>query len=182
MLALARATLEAELAGGPMPAPPAADWAEWKRGAFVTLSDRQGTLRGCIGRVTPDQGLAKIVGAMAIAAAREDPRFPPVEPDELALLAIEISVLSEPAPLDPVDPARIVIGRDGLVVRRGGAQGLLLPQVAPEFKWSPAEFLAATCRKAGLGAGAWREPGTRVLVFQADVFGETTLGGGAHAS
>jgi uncharacterized protein (TIGR00296 family) len=74
--------------------------------------------------------------------------------------------------LTPVDPAAIVIGRDGLIVRRGARQGLLLPQVAREWSWNPQAFLEATCRKAGLGATAWRDTGTEVLTFQAEVFGE----------
>ena len=77
-----------------------------------------------------------------------------------------------PLPLVPVDPARIVAGRDGLIVRRGRHVGLLLPQVATEYHWGPEAFLAATCRKAGLPPDAWREPDTEVLTFQADVFGE----------
>ena len=74
--------------------------------------------------------------------------------------------------LDPVDPGRITIGRDGVIVERGGARGLLLPQVAPSYGWGAERLLAATCEKAGLPAAAWREPGTVVLTFQADIFGE----------
>jgi len=98
-------------------------------------------------------------------------------PDELPGLRIEISALTEPVALAPTVPERILIGRDGLLVRRGGASGLLLPQVATEYHWEPEAFLAATCRKAGLPPHAWREPGTEVLAFQADVFGETGEGG-----
>ena len=68
--------------------------------------------------------------------------------------------------------------RDGLLVRRGGASGLLLPQVAPESHWGPRAFLTAVCRKAGLSADAWREPGTLVFTFQAEVFSETREAGG----
>src|SRR2546421_3651049 len=93
--------------------------------------------------------------------------------------SLEISVLTAaaPLPLDPVDPARIVIGRDGLIVRRGRQIGLLLPQVAAEYHWGPEVFLAAACRKAGLAPDAWQEAGTEVLRFEADVFGETGEGG-----
>lgn len=110
---------------------------------------------------------------MTVAAAQDDPRFPPVEPDELPDLALEISVLSEAAPLaPPVDAARIAVGRDGVMVRRGRNVGLLLPQVARDQQWGPDALLAATCRKAGLPPDAWREPGTDLFTFQADVFGE----------
>jgi len=111
---------------------------------------------------------------MTVAAARDDPRFPPVEPDELPDLALEISVLTEAAPVvPPVDPARIAVGRDGVMVRRGRNAALLLPQVARDHQWGVDALLAATCRKAGLPADAWREPGTELFTFQADVFGET---------
>ncbi len=141
------------------------------RGAFVTLW-RRDVLRGCIGHVPADRALGVVVRDMTVAAARDDPRFPPVAVGEVAELRLEISVLTEPAPLAPVDPCRIVIGRDGLIVRRGRNLGLLLPQVAPEQHWGAETFLVATCQKAGLGPDAWRQPGTQVLVFQADVFGE----------
>ena len=171
-MGLARATLEAHLAGRPLPPLPSVRGAALERGAFVTLLER-GALRGCIGHVAADQGLGAVVREMAVAAARDDPRFPPVAPDELPFLAVEISVLSEPELLPPpVEPARIVVGRDGLVVRRGGHVALLLPQVAIEHAWGPEAFLAATCRKAGLPPGAWQEPGTEVLAFRAEVFGD----------
>lgn len=92
--------------------------------------------------------------------------------DELDAVLIEISVLTPAHPVDARAPGAIVIGRDGLIVEQGGARGLLLPQVAPEQGWGPTAFLAATCQKAGLAPDAWREPGTRVLTFQADIFEE----------
>ncbi len=143
-----------------------------KRGAFVTLIER-GALRGCIGHIVADRELGAVVREMAVAAARDDPRFAPVTREELSSLALEISVLSEPVLLPaPVDAERVVVGRDGLVVRRERLVALLLPQVAREYHWGPEAFLAATCRKAGLPPDAWREPATEVFTFQADVFGE----------
>ena len=140
---------------------------------FVTITAR-GALRGCIGHIAADRELGAVVRDMTVAAARDDPRFPPVEPDELPDLALEISVLTEAAPVvPPVDPARIAVGRDGVMVRRGRNAALLLPQVARDHQWGVDALLAATCRKAGLPAEAWREPGTELFTFQADVFGET---------
>jgi uncharacterized protein len=138
----------------------------------VTLTER-GALRGCIGHIAADRELDAVVREMAVAAARDDPRFAPVTREELASLALEISVLSEPTRLSaPVDATRVVVGRDGLMVRRDRLVGLLLPQVAHEYDWGPEAFLSAACRKAGLPPDAWREPGTEVFTFQADVFGE----------
>lgn len=129
-------------------------------------------LRGCLGHLAADRPLADLIPELAVAAAREDPRFAPLDRSELARVGIEISVLTAPRPVDPREGNALVIGRDGLVVERGAARGLLLPQVAPELGWGREAFLEATCEKAGLPRSAWREPGTRVLTFQADVFEE----------
>jgi len=171
LLALARGAIEARLCGRPAPRAAATPMAAERRGAFVTL-ERAGELRGCIGRVEAQQTLAELVPAMAVAAALEDPRFDPLRAEEVGGVRVEISLLSEPTPLVPPDPQRIVIGRDGLIVRRAKRQGLLLPQVAPTWGWNPEAFLEATCRKAGLPGSAWRDASTEVLTFQAEVFGE----------
>jgi len=171
LLAAARGAIETRLCGRPAPAAAATPAVRERRGAFVTL-ECHGELRGCIGRVEATQPLGELVPAMALAAALEDPRFEPVRAADVAALRVEISVLTAPVPLAPADPAAIVIGRDGLIVRRGARQGLLLPQVAREWSWNPQAFLEATCRKAGLGPTAWRDAKTEVLTFQAEVFGE----------
>jgi AmmeMemoRadiSam system protein A len=143
----------------------------------VTL-DAAGALRGCVGHPRADRPLGEVVRDVTVAAARDDPRFDPVLLEELPVVRIHISVLTEPQKLQPVLPRHIVVGRDGLLVRRRDASAILLPQVAPEQRWGPDAFLAAACRKAGLAPDAWREPGTEVFTFQADVFGETSDGGG----
>jgi len=171
LLRLARGAVEAWATAGPEPTVPDVQGAGLRRGAFVTIA-ADGALRGCIGRLTGDRSLGDVVRAMAVAAARDDPRFPPVTAEELPGLRYEISVLSEAALLEPVVPERIVIGRDGLWVRRGQASGVLLPQVAAEQRWTAIQFLSAVCRKAGLPPAGWREPRTQVYTFQADNFGE----------
>lgn len=139
------------------------------QGAFVTLT-RDGELRGCIGHIEGHLPLIETVAEMAVAAALEDPRFPPVTCEEVGLLHIEISVMS---PLQRLaDPGAVEVGRHGLVVSRGYQRGLLLPQVATEYGWNREEFLAHTCRKAGLPPNAWREAGTTLEIFEAEVFGE----------
>jgi AmmeMemoRadiSam system protein A len=177
---LARATLAARLAGRPLPPVPAVPGVLLQRGAFVTITER-GSLRGCIGHIAADRELGAVVREMTVAAAEDDPRFPPVALEELGSVALEISVLSAPERLGPpADPGRLVVGRDGLIVRRGGKIGVLLPQVATEHRWGPEAFLAAACRKAGLAPEAWHEGRTEVLTFQADVFGES--GSERHAT
>ncbi|HEX4561543.1 MAG TPA: AmmeMemoRadiSam system protein A [Gemmatimonadales bacterium] len=168
---MARAALRQAL--GRRQSPAMVGWKESlpRRGAFVTLRIG-GELRGCLGHIAADRTLVDLIPGLAVSAAREDPRFPPLSAEEVDRVTIEISVLTTPTPVDPNDAGAVVIGRDGLLVERGSARGLLLPQVAPVQRWGPAQFLDATCEKAGLPPGAWREPGTRVLTFQADVFEE----------
>jgi len=107
---------------------------------------------------------------MAAAAATRDPRFPPIDATDLQAMTVEISVLTPDVVIHR--PEEIEIGRHGLDVRRGGARGLLLPQVAVEHGFDREKFLAATCRKAGLPADAWNDADTEIRVFEADVFGD----------
>jgi AmmeMemoRadiSam system protein B/AmmeMemoRadiSam system protein A len=139
------------------------------RAAFVTIT-RRGELRGCIGHVAPIEPLHVAVKEVAALAATSDPRFSPVSPDELRQLHYEISVLS---PFRRVlDVKRIRVGRDGLLIKRGGYEGILLPQVPVEQHWDRETFLQQACLKAGLPASAWRDPDTDVFSFSALVFGE----------
>ena len=138
-------------------------------GAFVTLHNRGGELRGCIGHIEPDQFLPEVVARCAVAACSADPRFPAVALAELADLVIELSLLG---PLEPIAGAEeIDIGRHGLAIEKGWRRGLLLPQVATEWKWDREAFLVHTCLKAGLPQDAWRQ-GARIWRFEAEVFGE----------
>ena len=138
-----------------------------ERGCFVTLTE-DGELRGCIGYPEPVMPLIDALVGAAISACR-DPRFPPLDKAELPKIKIEISVLTKPKPIKPLE---VKVGRDGLVVRRGFYSGLLLPQVATEYGWTREEFLSQTCIKARLQPNAWKEKGTELLAFQAEVFGE----------
>ena len=137
-------------------------------GAFVTLRIEQ-ALRGCIGHVEADGPLAETVQVVAMAAAADDPRFPPLRPEELSQVVIEVSVLG---PLEPCSgPAHIEIGRHGLLVGDGAGRGLLLPQVAVEWGWDGHTFLSQACVKAGLRPDAWQDEAT-IFRFEAQVFGE----------
>ncbi len=136
--------------------------------AFVTLKT-SGDLRGCIGTTEPHEPMAVNVAKMARAAAREDPRFPPVTPDEVRELKIDISLLSPARKV--VDVNSIEVGVHGLVMEQGGRRGLLLPQVPVEWGWTREQFLQHTCLKAGLPRDAWRT-GATIYAFTAEVFGE----------
>ena len=135
--------------------------------AFVTLREG-GDLRGCIGSLEPDAPLYRTVRDKAIAAAAQDPRFPPVAARELADLEIEISVLS---PLRRVQSAdQVELGKHGVVVAMSGRSGVFLPQVAQETGWTRDEFLSHLCyEKAGLPRDAWRR-GASLYVFTVQSF------------
>lgn len=141
-----------------------------KRGVFVTLT-KNGQLRGCIGYIQAIKPLSEAVNDMAIEAAFRDPRFTPLQKEELDKIKIEISVLS---PLKKIkDASEIKVGRDGIFIKKGFNSGLLLPQVATENNWNRDEFLRHTCYKAGLPSDAWKEK-AEIYIFSAEIFNEDT--------
>lgn len=140
---------------------------------FVTLRHR-GRLRGCIGHVEPPEPLGECIVRSAVSAAIEDPRFATVSVEELTELHIEISLLTAP---EPIELEKIEIGRHGLLICLGGKRGLLLPQVATEHGLTRERFLEEACRKAGVPATAWKNPGTEVYAFQCEIVAEVKRGG-----
>ncbi len=148
---------------------------EEKRGVFTTLR-KNGMLRGCIGFPYPIKRLDEAIIESAIAAATEDPRFPPVEIREMDDIIVEVTILTPPQKLEVKDrtklPEMIEIGRHGLIVKRGLFSGLLLPQVAVEYNFDPEEFLTQTCLKAGLSPDCWLLEDTEVYVFEGQIFEE----------
>ncbi len=155
------------------------------RGVFVTLKQfPSGELRGCIGYPLPVAPLGTAIRDVAVAAATEDPRFPPVAPSEMDALTVEVSALTIPQVVPGSDPravaAAVVAGRDGLIIDGYGTSGLLLPQVATEQGWGAVELLEGTCQKAGLPPDAWQDRRVRVRRFEAEVFVETRPHGAVH--
>jgi AmmeMemoRadiSam system protein B/AmmeMemoRadiSam system protein A len=170
LLKIARQSLERFLATETIPlARTLSPRLQLPQGAFVTLK-RRGALRGCIGNLAGDFPLGQTTAWMAVQAGLNDSRFSPVTLKELSGLEIEISVLT---PLKPVAKATdIVMGRDGVVIRKGGRSAVFLPQVATEQGWSLPEMLDNLCIKAGLPRDGWRS-GAQFRVFQAIVFHES---------
>ncbi len=167
-LGIARSTLDAYFQGQDYrPSPRSTALAE-KRGVFVTLY-KDGELRGCVGVFAPDKTLAESIKDMALSAAFEDQRFPPLRQDEWPAVQVEISALS---PLARVNgPADIVLGRDGVYLTQGQHAGVFLPQVATESGWDKNRFLSELCaQKAGLPADCWQDPRTEFYSFTAQVF------------
>lgn len=96
--------------------------------AFVSLHERSGDLRGCIGTTVPTQpNLAAEIIANAIQAATADPRFDPVTLDELPRLHVSVDVLNAPQPV--TDSSRLDPKHDGLMVTAGDRRGVLLPDL-----------------------------------------------------
>jgi AmmeMemoRadiSam system protein A len=172
LLKIARKTIESYISSGTVPDFKITDPAlKEKRGVFVTLNKGH-LLRGCIGYIMPIEPLYLAVSKMAIEAATGDPRFPPVTKDELDKIEIEISVLT--APERAKNPADIILGTHGVIVRKGGCGGVFLPQVATETGWSKEEFLNELCsQKAGLPESAWQDKDTELYTFSAQVFKES---------
>ena len=177
LLRLARACVEAAAAGRPAPSPLDRDLTTGlvaPRAAFVTLRDRDGELRGCIGDLDDTRPTWENVRTAAGSAAIRDPRFYPVTPAEVAGLVVDVNVLGDP--VDLPDPAGFDPVRHGVIVSREGRRALLLPNVGPPLGWDARRTLDAVCQKAGLPADAWRRPGTRLRVFATTEFGEVAPG------
>jgi AmmeMemoRadiSam system protein A len=170
LLQVARDSIASHLQGkAATPAKGTSPVLEELRGAFVSLH-RRGQLRGCIGYIEAVKPLLQTVREMAPAAAFQDPRFRPLQADELADLEIEISVLT---PLKLIKSTEeIEVGQHGLYIVRGLKRGLLLPQVATQYHWDRQTFLEQTCNKAGLPGDAWKNPGTQIFIFRAEIFAD----------
>ena len=137
-------------------------------GAFVSLK-RGGQLRSCCGYLGQSIPLHVALDHAAYRAAKEDPRFPPISPTELAHLDMEVWLLwgLEPVAAKGRDRVKAVtIGKHGLQIMRGAARGLLLPGVAVEHHLDAEGFLEQVCRKAGLPKQAWLEDDTTLMTFE----------------
>lgn len=177
LLHLAREAMEHRVKGGGLPPldPSSLLPGLLEEGSsFVTLTIR-GQLRGCIGSLEPYQSLAEDVREHAVAAALQDPRFPPVREEELNGIQIEISRLTRPIPLEYKD-ARDLLSRlcpnvDGVVLRDGFHRATFLPQVWEKIS-DPAEFLSNLCYKMGADPNLWRSKHLEVLTYRVEEFHE----------
>ena len=143
-------------------------------GAFVTLRTGKGPgapLRGCIGRMDAKESLVRTVRGMAVSAAFEDQRFPPLARGEYSKISIEITVLTPMRQIGSV--AQIEVGRHGVYMSKGWHSAVFLPQVATVQGWDRDELLVNLSYKAGLSANAWKDSDTKFQVFEGRVFEET---------
>jgi len=185
LVKLARKTIETYLLEKKKIKPPEDTPEKLKQnsGVFVTINKlvgekkkREHELRGCIGFPMPIKPLVEATIDAAIEAAFHDPRFSPLDADELDDIVVEVSILTPPKKLEVSDPReyplKIKIVRDGLIIRYGFYSGLLLPQVPVEYNWNVEEFLSYTCLKAGLPPDSWLDEDVKIYKFQAIIFEE----------
>lgn len=183
LIALARNAVETYLKTGQTLEPPKNTAKKLREncGVFVTINTlKRGKqeLRGCIGYPYPTNPLVEAVIDAAISAATRDPRFEPLEKEELDHVVFEVSVLTPPEPVQTQKPQdylkEIKVGEHGLIIEKGFYKGLLLPQVPVEWGWCEEEFLCQCCVKAGLPPDSWLTKGTKIYRFTAIVFEEET--------
>jgi len=167
ILAYSKELLKARLTSGPEPRLALSREAmEQRRGIFVTLK-LHGRLRGCIGHILGDEPLKESIHQMTLAAAFEDPRFPPLALDELKGLKIHISLLTEPVPIKSYKDIRT--GTDGIIVSRGWKKGVYLPEVATETGWDARTFFES-CALEKAGLTEQELPDATIEVFQTEGF------------
>jgi len=168
LLKLARESIEEEFSGKK---PEKLQETKFKqaRGVFVTLIKNK-ELRGCIGFPLPTYDIQRGIYEAAKSSAFSDSRFSKLTQEELGKIKIEISILT--IPQDVKDIQEIEVGKDGLICNYLGYSGLLLPQVATEWKMNRIQFLEALASKAGLPRNAWQDKNFKIQKFQAQIFKE----------
>ena len=177
LLKLARSAVASELGKSPEVERPRdiSPTLSEKRGCFVTLH-KSGMLRGCIGTLEPEKSLISSVEENALSAAFRDPRFPPLEADELPEVEIEISVLTVPKAIDFKDSddlkAQLKPGVHGVILSQGWHRATFLPQVWEQLP-AKEDFLGQLCLKGGLKKTGWMDKKTTVEVYEAEYFSET---------
>jgi len=147
-----------------------------EKGVFVTIYKKSSKeLRGCIGLPHPQIPLIEGLITAAVSVCK-DPRFKPLQEEELNDIFIEISVLTEPELIKTANPKdylkEVEIGKHGLIIRKGMFNGLFLPKVPVEQNWNIEEYFENLCYKAGLTGDAWIDPLSRIYRFEAEVISE----------
>ncbi len=146
-------------------------------GVFVTIEHYPTrTLRGCMGFVEPKEKFSKALIDAAIAAAAEDSRFVPVSHMEFEHMIVEVSILDKPklitASTEIAIKNNIKLGRDGLILKYGYHEAILLPNVPIENNWTKEKYLDNLCIKAGLKEHIWKTGQARLYTFTAHIFRE----------
>ena len=172
LLKLARKVLENRYNGKEYDLPEIPEAFNDKRGVFVTLQE-DGELRGCIGCIEPVKSIYDGVKENALHSAFSDPRFPPLDEEELGRVKIEISILSRPEQLKFSGSAELLKklkpSIDGVILKKGLSSATFLPQVWEQLP-DKVMFLEQLSMKAGMGKDSWKS--AEILTYKAEVFGE----------
>jgi len=129
LVKLAHEAIDAYVKEGRIMQPPPVLTPEMKEkaGVFVSIH-KSGELRGCIGTFEPSRpSVAEEIIVNAISAAVRDPRFEPVQEEELKDLDISVDVLTPPEPIESKE--QLNPKKYGAIVQRGARRGLLLPDL-----------------------------------------------------
>ncbi len=145
-----------------------------RSGTFVTLKIHD-KLRGCIGNLNATETILDGVKRNAINAAFNDFRFSPLTKKEFENIEIEISILSEPKPLEYKDgndlAKKLRPNADGVIIRKGPASATFLPQVWEQLPRCE-DFLSHLCIKAGLPPDTWKSSKLEVMTYNVQYFEE----------
>ncbi|MBK7455525.1 MAG: AmmeMemoRadiSam system protein A [Anaerolineales bacterium] len=177
LLRLAREAMEVRVKGKKLPALDNNSLTPQLRengASFVTLTINA-ELRGCIGALEAYQPLAEDVREHAIAAALQDPRFPPVDKSELGRIRLEVSRLTAPRLLEYSTGEELLVKLnphvDGVILKDGFRRATFLPQVWSQIP-NPVDFLDHLCAKMGARKSLWRDTKLQVFVYQVEEFHE----------
>lgn len=171
ILGFIRETIKAKLENLPAPALPDLGEKLNRQGScFVTLHSINGALRGCIGNINAFEPLGRNIARNALNSAFGDPRFHPLDSDEIDEISIEISILTPTMAIPSYED--FIVGKHGIIISCHGRSAVFLPQVAPEQGWDRATTLGHLCMKAGLNPDVWTTPAAKFSVFEAIVFSE----------
>jgi uncharacterized protein len=175
LLEIARRSMEASSRKRTLPQIRLADYSQKLQAngaSFVTLTV-QGSLRGCIGALEAYQPLIQDVVDHAAAAATEDYRFKPVSPSEIQMIAIEISVLTQPRKMTYISVEdmleQLTPNEDGVILKDGRLRATFLPQVWDQLPIKE-EFLSHLCSKMGAPANTWKIKNLEVFTYQVEEF------------
>jgi AmmeMemoRadiSam system protein A len=177
LLRLAREAMESAVLGKKMPALDKSSLTPHLRdngASFVTLTIDD-DLRGCIGALEAYQPLVEDVREHAVAAALEDPRFPPVDETELNRIKLEVSRLTAPQLLEYSSSADLLKKLrphvDGVILKSDYRRATFLPQVWEKIP-RPADFLDHLCSKMGARPDLWQNTKLQVYIYQVEEFHE----------
>ena len=147
-----------------------------KHGVYVKLYKKIGLekqLRGSKGIPFPTDSLIK-TSIDAVISSSQDKTYPQLELQDMPMLTIELSILTEPALLLAKEPhdylKQIRIATDGLIMQHKSLGGIFLPYTPIQNKWTTEEFLENLAKKVNLPPEGWKTNPIKLYRFQSQTF------------